>query len=283
MDFSGYALLALNILFSTAFGQIFKYAIDRRRHVLAVGTVNYAFGTLVAAVVAVTQQQWKFTLPVVEAGIFGGVTYAVAFLFWRRAIAAAGLGLTVSVARAAVVVPIGMSVILWHEELTPPRITGIVLLLTGFVLMSHKDSVKAASKHSWGLAPALWLFVWGGLAISTPKVAHELGCDPVRWLYITLQFASATAVTGIGVALKPQPLTIRDVSIGILLGAVNVVGLFLWTLTLQRLPGVIAFPAFSAGMLMLTTLLALTVWRERITQRGYLGIALTAVAIVLVR
>jgi drug/metabolite transporter (DMT)-like permease len=283
MDDSGYALLALNILFSTSFGQIFKYAIDRQRHVLAVGTINYAFGAAVAAGVAVATGQWKFTLPVLIAGVFGGVAYAAAFLVWRRAIAAAGLGLTVSVARAAVVVPIAMSVVLWGEMPTLSQVVGIVLLLSGFFVMSNRDAVKTSSKQSWGLTPALLLFIFGGFAISTPKVAHELGCDPVRWLYITLQFTSAALVTGTATWLKPLPLTRKDVTIGIALGGVNVVGLFLWTLTLQRLPGVIAFPAFSAGMLVLTTALALTIWRERITRRGYVGIALTAVAMVLVK
>lgn len=280
---SGYTLLALNIVCATLFGQIFKYAIDRRRHVIAVGAINYAFATLVAVIMAVTQGQWRFTLSVVEAGVFGGVAYAVTFLVWRRAMTAAGLGLTISVSRAAVVVPILLSIVFWGESLRLTQIVGIAFLLCGFALMTHKDAVKVSPKHRWGLGIALLLFVCSGFSIATPKVAHELGCDPVRWLYITLQFASATVVTGTGMMLKPQSLSAKDVVAGLLLGTVNVLGLFLWTLTLERVPGVIAYPAFSAGMLVLTTVLALTIWREPITRRGCLGIALTAVAIVLVK
>lgn len=283
MNISGSVLLALNIVCAPLFGQIFKYATDRRRHVIAVGAINYAFAMLVAVIMAVTQGQWTFTLSVVEAGVFGGVAYAVTFLVWRKAITAAGSGLTISVSRAAVVMPILLSIVFWGESLTLAQVAGILLLLCGFTLMTHKDAVKVSPKHRWGLGIARLLFVCSGFSIATPKVAHEWGCDPVRWLYITLQFASATVVTGVSMMLKPQALSAKDVLAGILLSTVNVLGLFLWTLTLQRLPGVIAYPAFSAGMLVLTTILPLTIWREPITWRGCLGIALTAVAIVLVK
>ncbi|HVR72970.1 MAG TPA: SMR family transporter, partial [Planctomycetota bacterium] len=82
-----------------------------------------------------------------------------------------------------------------------------------------------------------------------------------------------------GAMASPRPSS--ELSLGALLGTVNVLGLLFLILALATLPAVVVFPVSAAVGIVGNALASWVFWKERPSPRGWLGIALAALAVVL--
>lgn len=73
----------------------------------------------------------------------------------------------------------------------------------------------------------------------------------------------------------------KEVLIGTPLGLFTVGTMFAFLFALALVPAVIAFPARNCGTLLLTTILSLAIWKEKLGTRGALGIAVGIAAVAL--
>lgn len=73
----------------------------------------------------------------------------------------------------------------------------------------------------------------------------------------------------------------QDVVLGIVMGVVGAVAMFLLLLALRTVPGMVAFPVRSCGNIALTAIISYFAWNERLSVRQWLGIACGLVSIYL--
>lgn len=104
---------------------------------------------------------------------------------------------------------------------------------------------------------------------------------PNTFLYLTALFAGAAVSALVALGVRPIRLHRRDIGLGLLLGAVNV-GVNLSLLAaLRELPSAVVFAVSSSAGVVLAAVSGVLIWRERLQRPAITGVALAAVAVVL--
>jgi drug/metabolite transporter (DMT)-like permease len=119
-----------------------------------------------------------------------------------------------------------------------------------------------------------------GLCGIAAKWFDGIGLAEERGLFLFILF-SAAAVVSAGLLVGRRVLPDRsEVSFGLFLGLSNVLANFFLLRALHDLKGIVVFPVASAGIIVVTAVLAITCWKEKVSDRGIYGIAMASVAVV---
>jgi drug/metabolite transporter (DMT)-like permease len=275
-------LLVPALFFTTLFGQVQKLAIFKKCDFWMVGLVNYLFAAALSGLWGLFGEAISFTPKVLWAGALGGVSFAASLitLFWG--IRVGGLSLSFSVSRLSILVPTVLSVFIWKEIPTALQIAGIGVICVALVLLSFSRANPGNGNAGWSLPLVLVIFVLSGASLTASKLVHELGLDRQKMTYLLILFFIASLPCGAVYLFRPPLFKKLDISIGLLLGGCNFLGTWSMLEALERIKGVIFFPAFSSAGLAISSILAFLIWKEKLDGRGIVGIALTMAALFLV-
>ncbi len=194
--------------------------------------------------------------------------------------------------KLSLVIPFIFAIFLYDEKLTTLKIAGILIALLAvlFTCWPHKDikgsSIKSA--HGWVMLVPLVLFIGSGLLDTMIKYVEHHYLDGTN---NDNYFITAFLVAGItgGLILVVQLLSGRQkfdpraVPAGILIGIPNYFSL--WTLVRvladNKGNSSAIFPIVNIGIVLLSTLAALVIFREKLSKLNWCGIALAVMAICL--
>lgn len=214
-------------------------------------------------------------------GVTGGFFYATSLFLWMGAIAKVGLATSTAAARISVIWPTLLSLVAFAEVPSPFQLAGIVLtfVVLGMLGASSLMADRAASGQS-GLVWLVPMFVlMGGVGI-TQKLFTEWGRPAEKAALLCVIFTTAMLLCWAGLLRGRHPLRIGDVSRGFVFGLVNACSSGLMLLGLERVAGAIAFPLVNIGILLLTALSGVVIWRERPGRLGISAMVLAVIAIV---
>jgi drug/metabolite transporter (DMT)-like permease len=292
--------LALAVACSTGIAVIFKVT-EGRLDRAALLTVNYF------AAVAVAGSRLALDPPgvglgadfaLLALGATLGALLILGFGLFSKAIGVAGLSLATATMRLSVVLPFLASWLVWGEVPTPMQAAGLAFGGAAFVLISRPRPATTAA----ALAPAApepasraaplavfavlaALFVVGGSVDTGLKVFEEEFAEGAsRQLFLLLAFgvAFALGVATVAVRMRRGIRPTRGVlGWGLLLGGANYLSVEFFLLALRQVPGTIAFPVNNVAIVGLATLLGVMVWKERLSTANKAGLALAALALVL--
>ena len=296
--------LALAVACSLAIAVVFKVAERQDLDRTALLTVNYLAAALLAVVLQGVEPAGTITSGLVALGVVQGVLFIVGFWLFSLAIREAGMGLAAGVMRLSVVVPFLASWGIWGEVPTPWQGLGLALAGVAFFLVARPaaeapgklgpptgpetaDALPAASaSRTVGLLALL--FLSGGLVDVNMKLFREevgpaSGVPIATFLLFVfgvafLVGALAVAVHGVRTGRWPSR---RAWLWGTGLGLVNYGSAEFLLRALQDLRGTVAFPANSVGIVLGAALIGRVVWGERLSRANVAGLALAAVALVL--
>lgn len=274
-------LLVISLLFFTAFGQLQKLAISKKCDLWLVGLINYIFASALAGLYGLTVDTISFSPRIVWTGVLGGLSFAGGLLVTFWGIKAAGLSLSISVARLSVLVPTLLSIFIWKEVPTAAQIAGIGIILVALVLLSLSRG-EAANGSRWSLALVLAIFIMSGSSQTIFKLVNELGLYQQKMTYLMILFFVAALSYGSIYLFRPKSFKKLDLTLGLILGGCNILGSWSSLAALEEIQGVIFFPVSSSASLALSALLATLIWKEKVDRRGIAGIALTIGALFLI-
>lgn len=283
----------LTILSSLAISLLLKFNETRNGDRMVVAGANYivaaALGYLFSESVASIEGGWLWYALLVGAGFVAG------FLLLMRTIREIGLAVPISIARIATLGPVVLSVIVYGERPGPLEWTGVVIGLIAFITLggAQRKSRSASNAAGITLDTAAILLICALFAVMvfndfSIKVAQTNGVDIGTFL-LFLFGASAAICWGVilGRMLRRSgngsDATIRpyDLLVGALLGVPNYFSSHFLIHALRELPASTVFPVVSAGGVLITTLAAVTIWRERLSGLSWIGIGLAALAVAL--
>ena len=170
-----------------------------------------------------------------------------------------------------------------HEPIGVGFIPGLILLIISLVLINKRsESVPITPKWIISLALA---FIGNGACSITQKVQQTAfeGAYKNEFMILALAFVILALVIMSFKAERPQMAhSLRcgwwlSLICGIMNGMVN---LFVMILS-GRMAVSIMFPIISAGGIIVTSLIAMTVYRERLSRRQLVGLCLGIVTVVL--
>ncbi len=234
-------------------------------------------------------------------GFLIGIGFVAGFILQMRAIREAGLAITASVARIATLGPVLLSILFYNELPTPLGVAGIVVGLLAFLFIGRDQKRRvraqpdqARTVHVAGVLLLVLLFLVMTFNDFAMKVTQVEGVD--RGALLAMVFGSAGLIcwtlvlSGVvrrnsggqqSAERRERHIQLHDVARGLLLGVPNFFSSWFLIAALEQLSAAVVFPVWSVSGLLLSALAAVLFWRERPGADGWRGIALAAVAVLL--
>jgi drug/metabolite transporter (DMT)-like permease len=280
---NGPTSIALAIAFSSGVALTMKVASVKQLKLGQLLAVNY----LVCSLGLLAWGAWRtigFNSALIwSLGIFVGVMYVLCLWLFNRAIASGGLALSTTLMRLSAAIPTLGSLLLFTEQTHHYQILGIVLAFACLPLAS-KQPLRFDQAGKGALTYMIWgllLFAAYGITDFMFKVQAELEplADPKAFMATIFGTALLLTLPQLFKQIKP---TTDCLFWGFVLGLTNVLATCFWMRTLTLMPGSVAFPTLGLGVIGVTTLASLLVWRERLRPANYTFLVLASVSVFLI-
>ena len=280
--------LALSIATSSLLYVIFKYFQIFKVNRLHAIVINYAFACLTGLVAYrgnldihdILKAEW-LPYAVVLGTLFITVFNVMALTSQKN-----GLSVAAVASKMSLVIPVMAGFWLYEESFGWIKILGIALALASVVLTSAKTKNAVIKNKGYLLLPLL-LFAGSGIIDTTLKYAETThvpdGDEP---LFSAVCFLIAFII-GIFIMLfeatQRRYVNGRSLIAGVLLGIPNYFSIYFIIRALKTdMESSVVYPINHVGTVMLTSLLGIFIFKEKMIPKNYLGIAIAVVAIVMV-
>lgn len=285
--------LALNILFSSAFTLIIKWVQVRgREDIVTVGPINY----VTAAVLITPSFLAQDATPEVNAALCGGAmgaVYFIAFFFVIYAIKHVGAAATTVVSSLSLLMPIIVAAFLWEEIPNAAQGFGIACAVAALALIGvrRRPGKAVAREETTEGAGTAWLvpvvlivfFLLCGCSRLAQRTLHHV-CedgDGQKPTFLFAAFCMASLPSLLLLEFRQRRIKLIEVGMGVAMGASNILQSHFILAALESAEGYIVFPVSSSGGMILTTLVATSLLREKISRQTLVGICAAVAAMVL--
>ena len=272
--------LILAIMSSTMISVVMRLSSDKISANLSMLAVNY----LICAVLGAGYAGFDLWLPAatgfsltVGLGVLSGVLYLSGFVMLQRSIRKNGIVLSSIFMKLGLLVPIGMSLLMFHEIPTPAQILGFFIAVCAIVMINLK---KDAETKGFGMG-LIVLLLLGGSCDSMSKLYEEFGNAALSEQFLFYIFAVAFLLCVAMVMRKKEHPGLWDMGFGVLIGIPNFFSAKFLLLSLTKLPAVVVYPSFSVGTMLLVTLTGVVVFRERLSKVQWVAMGAIVVALIL--
>ena len=287
--------IILGILFSATLVLCFKYFEIWRIHTVQAIGVNYLVASALGFAFAKSENfgqisgdaEWMwFALGM-------GVLFIVTFIAVSKTAQNIAVSVAMVASKMSLVIPLSFAVFFLNESMTNLKIIGILLSLGGVVLAVIRPKDEVQTKHHTGFLMKLFLpalvFIGSGSVDASFKFVETRYMNTVD-TYLVMAFCYGGA--GVcGLLLNgyqwlshrkiPDKRTIIG---GIVLGVLNFYSFYfvLLALHIPKLDSTIVFPVVNVGILVVSTLSAVILFKEKLSPINILGVILSVIAIGLV-
>lgn len=286
-----YVLLALSMSVALISGMGTKLFLDRYNKSAATRYLYQAVSAIVAVVIlAIWNGSFKVSLFTVLLGLGFGLLTAVQQIFCMKAMEVGPWSYTAVISSLSTIIPTLSGAAIWKEKVAPVQIVGIVLMLICICLASDLKKSKTRANVKWIIYCGITFVSTGMIGVLQKwhqNTAYKGELDEflvialaVSALYSVIAMLISCRGAGVGKSLKP------------VIGWVPVIAMLVagagtalnnrWNLYLSGvLDSSVMFPIVNGGGLMLTTLAATLVFRERLSVKQWIGFGIGLVAVIL--
>lgn len=274
-------LILVSIIVGSSIQQVFKKAYNNRG-----GSSIYIFCALTVAAATVffaatADYPLSFTWDFVPFSIGFAAGYLCATIFTMLAIKEGSLSLTSLAISFSLLIPTVVGIVLYDEPLTAWFFIGLGLLLASLVLINTKGGeIKITFK--W-IIFVLLAFIGNGSCSAVQNgyaKSYSTGSSEFMIIALSLVFVSLMILSLIKERDNIIPTLKRHWYLALLCGAANgATNLFVILLS-PHMAASIMYPLVSAGGIVLTSLVSIFLYRERLSMLQYIGMVLGIGAIV---
>ena len=273
------------VVFTVSLQNIVKKAFGARHSANAV--FSFAMGSVLAAaaVFLVTAGgELHFTFDTVGYSLLFATAYGISTVGSFLAIATGPLSVSSLLIQLSLIIPTLYGILFRHEELTPLRILGIFCLLLAIVfvnLQSKKEEKRITLK--WVVFITLAFFGNGFCSVS-----QQLQQDVFEGQYKS-EFMIVALLMVAAFMLIPAIFTekkelgrnlVKGLPFFLICGVANGVTNYAVLLLNGMMPASVMFPVISAGGILLTAVIALTLYKEKLSPSQIVGFVLGLVSVV---
>lgn len=280
--------LLLGIISSASIVVLFKIVENKDIKLLPIIVYNYLVATSLGFILnkvelnfaEIAQSSWFVS------GIIIGALFVVGFFLIGNATQKIGISITTISNKMSVVLPIGFSVFYFGESLSFLKIFGIIIALVAIFLSSYHKPQKDKIDLKYIYLP-IGLFLAIGIMDSLVKFSQSQFSSETIPVFTAVAFGIA-AIIGLIISIfskvkisdYTKPKTIFS---GILLGMLNYGSIYFLMQALEKsgLDSSIVFGINNIGVIILSVLLALIFFKERIKWINWFGIVLAITAVVI--
>jgi multidrug transporter EmrE-like cation transporter len=207
-------------------------------------------------------------------GSLTGILFLANFIIYRKNIAVNGLSLSVGTMRVSVLIPTLLAVVWFSESLSFLSITGGIVVLAAFTSISDTGSLRNL----------FWLFLLfgiSGITESTLKIYNEIG-SVNESAFLTVIFSAAGFSTLIWILFTKAKMHLTSLLYGFALGIPNLLSSLFFLQGLKSIPAVIAYPFYASGVVLVSILCDLLIWKQVFDKRRRMALGLLCLGVVLI-
>lgn len=272
--------LCLAIFSSCAISLFMRISTNRVSAKLSMLSVNYVICSLLGAsyagfdLICPDVSGFSTTLAL---GIVGGILFLASFILLQRNTVRNGIVLSSVFMKLGLLVPMILSVLVFREHPTWSQVVGFCIALFAIVLINVKKG-NTASRFHWEL---LVLLLMGGGADAMSKVFEALGPAALSNQFLFYIFAVALVLCVALVIYKKERPGLWEVLFGAAIGIPNFFSSKFLLRSLADLPAVVVYPSFSIATILITTLVGVCFFKERLRKLQWLALAAIVAALFL--
>lgn len=284
--------LLLSILSSASLFVIFKIVDTYGIRNFDVIIINYVVATILGFAISNYNLEVfpLYNNPWFPYAIIIGILFVIMFVLIAKSSQTAGIAITTVASKMSVIVPISFSLIYDPtDHISLLKTIGIILaLLSVLFTIYRKKGIKVDARYLY--LPAI-LFIGMGVVDSIIKFAQFKYIDNGASTYFSAVLFSIATITGIITNLIQKKsfkslIRPKTLFLGSILGIGNFGSIYFLILALnykinptETLDGSVVFGINNIGIVSLSVITGLLVFREKLTFINWLGIALSIVAI----
>ena len=214
-------------------------------------------------------------------GIIGGFLFVLSLVCIQSGIALSGAILTSAFSKLGLLVPLLLSIVIFHETPTLLQTAGLAAVLASFLIMNG-SAKETGNMH---LLFLIIVLITNGMSDSMAKIYSSVGVHAEETVYMFLVFAAAAVLTVFllkaETAKTGKKADRKDLAAGILIGIPNYFSSVFLLRALLTIPAVIAYPVFSTGTILIVTAVSFFLFHERLSRRQIAGLCLILVSLIL--
>lgn len=287
--------IILGILFSATLVLCFKYFEIFKVHTVQAIGINYLVASAIGFAFAKSDnyKQISFQSEWLWFALGMGVLFIVTFIAVSKTAQNIAVSVAMVASKMSLVIPLSFAVFFLGESMTTMKSIGVILSLAGVVLAVIRPKDEVQEKHHTGLMMKLFLpilvFLGSGTVDASFKFVETRYMNSID-TYLVMAFCYGGAgVCGLllnvyqWMSHRKVP-DFRTIIGGIVLGILNFYSFYfvLLALHIPNLDSTIVFPIVNVGILVVSTLSAVFLFKERLSLINVLGVILSVLAIGLV-
>ena len=210
-------------------------------------------------------------------GVVHGILYLVSFVLLQVNVKKNGVVLSATFMKLGLLVPMVVSVFLFHEIPAVTQTVGFLLAVAAILLINLEREATVVQSAS-GL---LLLLLTGGAADAMSKVYEELGEPALSAQFLFYTFVVAFVLCLGLMVFKKQRIGKNELFFGLLIGIPNYFSARFLLKALESLSAVIVYPSYSVAAILAVTAVGVVCFRERLGKRQWLALGVILVALLL--
>lgn len=280
--------LLLAILFSVILFIVFKSFPKYNINTLQAIVFNYIVAFLVGLLVSNTQVSITDTLkkPWLIFCIYLGIFFIAIFFTMGKTAQKNGVSVTSVASKMSLIIPVLFGILFFKEDIDFLKSIGILIALVAVYFTTKKS--ESHIKVSNFIYPIL-LFIGSGIIDTSLNYVQKVWVNKEDTaLFSSLTFLSAfifgSLLLTYQAAKKHFTFHFKNIIGGILLGIPNYFSMYFLIRALQneKIQSATLFTLINIGVILLTTIIGILLFKEKLKKHNYIGIALAIIALLLV-
>lgn len=270
--------LALAMLFSMMISVIMRVSEKYTRSDVAMLAANYLACTVMGIAftgIELFPDAEKLSTTI-GLGILNGALFLGSFMLLKWNVSRNGVVLPATFMRLGVLVPTFLAIFAFGEKPGALQIAGIIAALFAIILLQGKGNGETKS-----IGGLILLLIGGGCADAMSKVFETFGSTALKDHFLIYTFAVALILCIIICIVRRQRPGLAEIGFGVLLGVPNYLSTRFLLMSLSDVPAVIAYPTYSAGTIVLVTIVGMLCFKEKLGMRKLVSLAIILAALVL--
>ncbi len=276
--------LVFSIICSVSIAHLFKYAEEKSIPMFGLFAVNYIVGSVLAFSGCDKTFQQQISGMLILLGVILGILFVCSYILLMLTIKKLGVTIPISLMRLSAVLPTFGSMVFFAESPKIWQLAGIALAFLSLPLASKERIVVTNlldilhNGFGWGLM----LFGVFGITNFVYKIQQELIPLDNPYHFLTIIFPVAFLVSIVAVIRNKTPISKMVLGLGSVLGVINLYSSYFFMKALQELPGIVVYPTNGIGIILLSAITSMIIWKERLTGNNYIFIVLASLALLLI-
>jgi drug/metabolite transporter (DMT)-like permease len=225
--------------------------------------------------------------PWIGFAVIQGILLAVNFYLLAYTAQRAGVAIAALASRLSVAIPSLLAFVLYGDSLTPVKVAGFLAALAALYLCTAPEGTAGSTARLFRLMPILVFATFGGyfsiLKYLQTYYLNESSYHGYVMSGFLFAFLSSLIIGAFKGVFSPADFRGRQLLAGLSLGGVNYLAVYslIKVLALEGWQSSQLFPIYSVGVVALSATLAVLLFREKLSRRKTLGLAVGVVAVAL--